>query len=444
MRSGIDPAAVDPDVRPQDDLFAHVNGRLARDDADPRGPRPLRHLRRAARDRRGARARRSSRRSPPAPRSRAPSRPRSATSTRASWTRTRVEALGVRPARRRPRARSPRSRMPVTSSALTGRLGRAGVARARHPVRQHRRPRPEPLRRLPRAGRPGAARRVLLPRGAARRHAHGLRRARRADAGPRRLARPRRAPPTASWPSRPGSRPAHWDKVTNRDPVKTYTLVDLARAGRAGARRRLGALPRRASGAGARPSTPSSSASPTTSARWPPRSPRSRSRPGATGCAWHVVHAHAPYLSAAVVDENFDFYGRTLSGVPQIRERWKRGVEPRRGGARRGRRAALRRAALPAARQGAHGRARRQPRRGVPAQPVRSSPWMGDETRREALAKLEPFTPKIGYPDRWRDYSALEIVPGDLARQRPPRRRPSRSTASSPSSAARSTATSGS
>ena len=42
--------------------------------------------------------------------------------------------------------------------------------------------------------------------------------------------------------------------------------------------------------------------------------------------AWHVVHAHAPYLSCAVVEENFDFYGRTLSGVPQMRERWKRGV----------------------------------------------------------------------------------------------------------------------
>ena len=41
-------------------------------------------------------------------------------------------------------------------------------------------------------------------------------------------------------------------------------------------------------------------------------------------------------------------------------------------------------------------------------------PWIGDDTRREALAKLEAFTPKIGYPDRWRDYSSLEIVPGDL------------------------------
>ncbi|HEU5241186.1 MAG TPA: M13-type metalloendopeptidase, partial [Ornithinibacter sp.] len=41
-------------------------------------------------------------------------------------------------------------------------------------------------------------------------------------------------------------------------------------------------------------------------------------------------------------------------------------------------------------------------------------PWLGDATRREALAKLEQFSPKIGYPDTWRDYSALEIVPGDL------------------------------
>jgi putative endopeptidase len=41
-------------------------------------------------------------------------------------------------------------------------------------------------------------------------------------------------------------------------------------------------------------------------------------------------------------------------------------------------------------------------------------PWMGDDTRREALAKLGQFTPKIGYPQRWRDYSALEVRPGDL------------------------------
>ena len=54
-----------------------------------------------------------------------------------------------------------------------------------------------------------------------------------------------------------------------------------------------------------------------------------------------------------------------------------------------------------------------QPRRGVPAS-LSDRPWMGDATRREALAKLGQFTPKIGYPDAWRDYSALEIVPDDL------------------------------
>ena len=72
-------------------------------------------------------------------------------------------------------------------------------------------------------------------------------------------------------------------------------------------------------------------------------------------------------LPQSFVDEDFDFFGRTLSGQPENKERWKRGRLRRRVVRRRGRRPALRRAVVPAGGQGAHAGARRQPRRGLPA-----------------------------------------------------------------------------
>ena len=114
-----------------------------------------------------------------------------------------------------------------------------------------------------------------------------------------------------------------------------------------------------------------------------------------------------------MVEENFDFYGRTLSGVPQMRERWKRGVglvEEALGEAVG--QLYVERHFPP------HAKERMVDLVDNLVEAFRRSlsqvPWMGDDTRREALAKLGQFTPKIGYPDRWRDYSALEVVPGDL------------------------------
>ena len=85
-----------------------------------------------------------------------------------------------------------------------------------------------------------------------------------------------------------------------------------------------------------------------------PRAPRDRPRRDADRglegvAARRVLRAAAPYLSDDFVETNFDFYGRTLSGTPELRARWKRGVGLRRGRARRGRRRGVRRAALPAA-----------------------------------------------------------------------------------------------
>jgi putative endopeptidase len=204
----------------------------------------------------------------------------------------------------------------------------------------------------------------------------------------------------------------HWDKVTNRDPVKTYTLVDLA--GLAEMSAGVDWM-RYLEGLGAPPA-----AFEAVVVRQPDHV---RSMAAALAeepvevwrdwLAWHVVHAHAPYLSAAVVEENFDFYGRTLSGVPQMRERWKRGVglvEEALGEAVG--QLYVERHFPP------HAKERMVELVENLVEAFRRSlsqvPWMGDATRREALTKLGQFTPKIGYPERWRDYSGLEIRPGDL------------------------------
>jgi putative endopeptidase len=128
---------------------------------------------------------------------------------------------------------------------------------------------------------------------------------------------------------------------------------------------------------------------------------------------WNLVRAAAPYLSAEFVNAHFELYGRTLSGVPELKERWKRGVE-------------IAEAAMGEA-IGQIYVARHFPQVSKKRMlqlvdnlvdayrpDIERLDWMGPQTRRRALEKLSAFRSKIGYPDRWRDYSALEIQPGDL------------------------------
>ncbi|TFV98173.1 M13 family metallopeptidase [Leifsonia flava] len=129
--------------------------------------------------------------------------------------------------------------------------------------------------------------------------------------------------------------------------------------------------------------------------------------------AWQIIRSNSAYLSTAFVEANFDFYGRTLTGTPSMRDRWKRGVSLV---------------------EGAMGEAvgRIYVERHFPAesktamdvlvanlveayrQSITGLDWMSAETRERALDKLEKFTPKIGFPVKWRDYSALDIRSGDL------------------------------
>ena len=129
--------------------------------------------------------------------------------------------------------------------------------------------------------------------------------------------------------------------------------------------------------------------------------------------AWHVVHARATLLSRVFVEENFGFYGRTLQGTDELRARWKRGVGLVESclGEALGELYVARHfpPSHKSAMEALVGRLIEAYR-----QSISSLEWMSPATRERALEKLALFTPKIGYPVRWRDYSAVEVVPGDV------------------------------
>ena len=202
----------------------------------------------------------------------------------------------------------------------------------------------------------------------------------------------------------------HWDKVTLRNPQKTYNLKSAEQVSQlfplladwfdaAGI-----AADKRAELVVSTPDFFAGAAA------------LLESVPLATWQEWlalRVVSAAAPYLSAVFVDANFAFYGTTLSGTPRNRDRWKRGV-----------------AVVEAALGEAVGQiyvARHFPEshkehmRALVANlieayrgSITNLAWMGEETKVEALKKLDSFRAKIGYPDKWIDYSAVVIDEADL------------------------------
>jgi putative endopeptidase len=129
--------------------------------------------------------------------------------------------------------------------------------------------------------------------------------------------------------------------------------------------------------------------------------------------AFKVISGSAPYLSSQFVNENFAFYGTKLSGIPILKDRWKRGVALVEGalGEAVGR-IYVERHFPPQAKSRMESLV--QNLIGAYRESITGLEWMGADTKKKALEKLEKFTPKIGYPDKWRDYSTLEIVPGDL------------------------------
>jgi len=127
---------------------------------------------------------------------------------------------------------------------------------------------------------------------------------------------------------------------------------------------------------------------------------------------WHLVHANAPFLSSAFVNENFAFYGKTLRGEEQLKPRWKRCTEyvDNDLGEALGR-VYVEKYFSPQAKQEAVKMVKEI--EGAMQQDIETLPWMSAATKRQALVKLDAMANKIGYPDKWRDYSKLEIVRGD-------------------------------
>ena len=129
--------------------------------------------------------------------------------------------------------------------------------------------------------------------------------------------------------------------------------------------------------------------------------------------AFHIVNQAAPYLSKAFVDANFDFYGKTLSGSQENQPRWKRGVALVDGalGEVLGKEYVARH--FPAESKAQMEELVANLRLAMTARLQRLD-WMSEETRQQALYKMSKFNVKIGYPEQWRVYDGLELVPGDL------------------------------
>jgi putative endopeptidase len=129
---------------------------------------------------------------------------------------------------------------------------------------------------------------------------------------------------------------------------------------------------------------------------------------------WHTAHALAPYLSNDFVNENFNFFSKTLRGVPELRPRWKRCVslvDEQLGEAlgqefvARAFSPELKQKTLDMTKQIEHSM----------EDDIKTLTWMSPATRQQALAKLHAIVNKIGYPDKWRDYSTVDIKPMDFA-----------------------------
>jgi putative endopeptidase len=128
---------------------------------------------------------------------------------------------------------------------------------------------------------------------------------------------------------------------------------------------------------------------------------------------WKLVYSHAAYLTPDLSRANFDFYGTVLSGATEQRDRWKRAVQfvENVAGEVVGKEYVARHFPpdhkehmdrLVGTLVQAYGQA------------IHELEWMTDETKAKALVKLSQFTPKIGYPEKWRDYSALAADATDL------------------------------
>ena len=128
---------------------------------------------------------------------------------------------------------------------------------------------------------------------------------------------------------------------------------------------------------------------------------------------WSLINNTANYLTTALDRQNFDFYGKTLYGTEAQEEDWKRGVSTVNGGLGEivGK-VYVKKHFSPEAKERMTGMVKNLLK--AYAESIKKLDWMSENTKKEALAKVDKFMIKIGYPDKWRDYSALKVAKNDL------------------------------
>ncbi len=124
--------------------------------------------------------------------------------------------------------------------------------------------------------------------------------------------------------------------------------------------------------------------------------------------AWNVINSAASYLSSNFVNANFDFYGRTLSGAEQIRPRWKRVTNTVDGAMGEALGQLYVERYFPAAAKHRMVEMVNNLKEAF-AMRIHDAQWMSEGTKQRAIEKLSTIMVKVGYPDKWRDYSGLEI-----------------------------------
>ncbi|MGE8251041.1 MAG: M13 family metallopeptidase [Stenotrophomonas sepilia] len=122
---------------------------------------------------------------------------------------------------------------------------------------------------------------------------------------------------------------------------------------------------------------------------------------------FHTIDDAAPYLSSQFEKANFDFYGTTLRGQKEMQPRWKRVLESVNGGMGEALGQLYVDAVFPAESKVAMQHLVENLSQALKAR-LEQLPWMGEETKKKALEKWASFTPKIGYPDKWRDWAGLQ------------------------------------
>jgi len=203
---------------------------------------------------------------------------------------------------------------------------------------------------------------------------------------------------------------AHWDRVDNRDPNKTYNKValkDLGRTAKGFDWNSYAAIAGFADQQSVRVYQPSYlTAFGGLYASVPLQTWKDY-------YTWRLLTGSAPYLSSTFAAEDFNFFSKTLRGVEEERPRWKRGISTveRSMGFLLGK-LYVEKHFKPEAKE--RMKTLVQNLRDAFKERISGLSWMGEETKQKALAKLEKFNSKIGYPDKWRDYTGLEIKAGDL------------------------------